>query len=470
MVTTQPTIAKDAATQRASIDTSPTTVEAFNRINQIEKKRNVIEVDNVTKAAYDNIRKMQEQVTKSGENFKKGFEYSPLHKVKVKVVTNQDGKEHTYFHSMSIDAQVTDFLHTCELRCPFHWDLMEYWEPIRQSCVVYGANQGDYKILFIGRVRELIQDGYELSITLQNYGWKFKQDVSQSYADDNVINKNGYQIMCAMFEALKIDSYVISESAKLRLKQVGIDEDGNLVANGEEIEEMPDLLERLKSSDPSKLVSKQTLESKLLEGQLKNIENINYTLKYEEKTPVMQKIESGGDYGGFSAGKSIYGEGRQWGGGGGSGGVGGSGSGGSGGRGCKAPNRPCSIVQNNGMNAAMQEVFLFNRDCTNNLPTSSVVNYARSYSSFYNSQVKPCLNTIAKHAARKDGRNGASEILNAANGVATVHSVAGNVARTVTNAWNSFSNWAMSGLNAIGNTIHSVSTGIVNTVKGWFGW
>lgn len=232
-------------------------------------------------------------------------DYSQTHKVKVKVVTNQDNQEHTYFHSFSLDAQVTDFMHTCELRCPFHWDLMEYWEPIRQSCVVYGANQGDYKVLFIGRVRELSQDGYELSIILQNFGWKFKQDVPQELAEQNMLGHHAYDIMCVIFNVLKIESPFVSESAKARLKQVGLDLDGNLVNNAEVIEEMPDLFERLKESDPSKLVNKGTLDRKVGEKEVLNIEDINYTLKYEEQRETLKNIVSLGGTG-FTPGKQIY--------------------------------------------------------------------------------------------------------------------------------------------------------------------
>ncbi|MBQ4009235.1 MAG: hypothetical protein II604_00860, partial [Bacteroidales bacterium] len=87
------------------------------------------------------------------------------------------------------------------------------------------------------------------------------------------------------------------------LKQVGINQDGNLTNNGEEVEEIPDLIERLKASDPSQLVSKQTLDDKIKESELHNIKDINYTLKYEEPTPIMQEIASQGS---FSAGNTLY--------------------------------------------------------------------------------------------------------------------------------------------------------------------
>lgn len=296
MVATQPEINKE---QRGTIDTSPVTVAAFNAIDKLQQS---------SPGIFD---KTLEQ-TKYLQTHKNSIAYplaahSPNHKTKVKVVTNQDQQEHTYFHSMSLDAQVTDFMHTCELRCPYDSDLMEYWEPIRQSCVVYGANQGDYKVLFIGRVREVIQDGYELSITLQNYGWKFKQDIPQSYVDDNIIGKNGFMIMLLMFEALKIESYAFSESAEERLRQVSVNSDGNVTVNGEEVEEMPDLLERLKESNPSQFFqTNYALSRKLCESHVANIQNINYTLKYEEKTPRMQQIDSLGSSNGANTLNDFY--------------------------------------------------------------------------------------------------------------------------------------------------------------------
>ena len=68
------------------------------------------------------------------------------HSVVVYVYTPQDKQEHRYFHSLSIDKQVEDFMGTAELTCPYDSDLMAYWEPIRQTVVIYGANRGDYKI------------------------------------------------------------------------------------------------------------------------------------------------------------------------------------------------------------------------------------------------------------------------------------------------------------------------------------
>lgn len=385
------------------VDIGSTTVSAFNIIRNHEennKKRMILGIDDKPDA-------------------------SPNKVVRVKVYTPQDKQDHKYFHSLSIDKQVEDFMGTAELRCPYDSDLMEYWEPVRNYCAIYGTNksEADYKILFIGRVRELKQEGYELVIVFQDYGWKFKQTISQSYANDNVLNKNGYKIMKLMFEALKIDSWVISESARNRLKQVGINSDGNLTVNKEEIEEMPDLIERLKSSDPSKFTHKYTVENKLRESKLKNIKNINYTLKYEKPTKVMKNIDSEG--GGFSGGNTIYSTpyasaasaAASFGGL--ADGAAALASGLSGGR--SAPADLCSGIANSSVREAMKVIWAYNRGYTNSYASAynTIVSYASNSPQTYSSGgAAACLNTLQKYCPRKGGDNAAATTKSAADAAA----------------------------------------------------
>lgn len=430
--------------QNPTIDTGQVTVNAFNVLKNKEKKdKNFI----------------------LGRDDKLGS--SPVHKVKIKAWTQDDDQTHTYFHSLSIDVQVEDFMGTAELRCPYDSDLMEYWEPIRQTVVIYGANKGDYKILFIGRVRELVQDGYELSITFQNYGWKFKQLVTQSYANDNVLNKDGYTIMRLMFEALKIDSYVISESAKHRLKEVGINEDGNLTNNGEEIEEMPDLLERLKKSDPSKLVSKDTLNDKLREKYLHNIKDINYTLKYEEPTPVMKEIASQGNY---SAGNTIYA--HPYGsasGGGGSGGtdplaaMGGNGGGGSSNVASYCPNVPGDCY------GAIDQIYKYNRNQTNNYDHAwqVITGYARNHPQTYTSSIKPCLATLGNYSVR--GNNAATHIMNAADAIAAGSGTVKAVSNAINNAGNTINSWVNTAQSYVNEGVRRGTNVVNNLLQGNLG-
>lgn len=251
----------------------------------------------ITANAYNNLLQKgflqdnDKELTSVSNKQKKEF------KAKVNIWTNTDRKTHKYFHSFDIDSQIQDFMSTCELRAPYDSDLMAYWEPIRATCVVYGSNTGNTKVLFVGRVREVKQDGYELVVTLQNYGWKFQQNVTNTFAKDAVQGKDGYTIIRSIFDVLKIDSFVISPSAIRRLKQVGYDDDGVLTYNkGVKIEEMPDLFKRIEKTNPKSMVNNYTVYNKLKEDKLGNLYNINYTLRYEKPTPVMTKLAKENTY------------------------------------------------------------------------------------------------------------------------------------------------------------------------------
>lgn len=336
------------------------------------------------------------------------------HVTRVKVYTPFDDRTHTYFHGMSIDTDVADFMGTAELRCSYDRDLMSYWEPARAYCIIYGSNRGDYKVLFIGRVREVNQQGYEIVISLQNYGWKFKQLISQSYANDNILNKDGYTIMKLMFEALKIDSWVISPTAKYRLQQVGIDKDGNVTLNKKKVEEMPDLIKRLKKTNPNWGINKYTVYNKIKESEVHNVKNINHTFKYEKPTKIMKQIAKQNNY---SAGKDIYGTnyGKS---------SGGSSSGGGGGSGSGSkkkssksgtpspPNWVCASVSSSSINSAMRVIWAFNRGYTNSYQSALdfTLEYARDHASMYKSQISPCLDTMAKYCTRSNKVNAASII------------------------------------------------------------
>lgn len=403
-------------------------------MSEPSKDNPTIDTSNVTVAAFNAIRNEEKKTKTSYTLGKDDTEYwkSPNFKVKVRAWTKDDKQYHSYFHSLSIDVNVDDFMGTAELKCPYDSDLMGYWEPIRQTVVIYGANRGPEKILFIGRVRGVKQDGYELVIEFQNYAWKFKQLVTQSYAKDNVLKKDGYTIMRLMFEALKIDSWVISEAAKRRLKQVGINQDGNLTVNGKEVKKIPDLIKRLKKTDPSELVNKNTINQKLQEKYLHNIEHINYTLKYEKPSPVMKKIQSQGNY---SAGGNVYSNpyGSASTGGSGSGSSGGSGSGSSGssnkkkqqqgGQNCNPPDMMtvCTqIKRRSTVVDALASIWKYQRDCAHDISWAhnKIVTYANTYPTAYYTEIKPCLGTMAKYTVRKNagaqGMNGASHVMSAA--------------------------------------------------------
>ena len=363
--------------ENPTVDVGNTTIQAFNKIQKQNKKYN----------AESFLVKGSEKTAKQLNN-----------KVCVYVKTPQDKQTHKYFHPLSIDKQVEDFMGTAELRCPYDSKLMEYWEPIRNYCVIYGSNRGESnaKILFIGRVRGVKQEGYELVIQFQDPYWKFKQNVTQSYAKDNVLNKDGYTIMRLMLEALKFDNYVISDSAKTRLQQVGMDKDGNVTLNRKKLKDMPNLINRLKKSNPSKFVNKDTITNKLKEQNEGNVKNINYTLKYEKPTPIMKKIVSQGEKaGGYKAGKSMYGtnygaKSRRS--------RGGSARGSNADKALQGASLCSQIPSSDGYNA-MKDIYNYHRKQKDNIDWAweVIINAAKNAPNTYFSYYAPCLQTLAKH-------------------------------------------------------------------------
>lgn len=436
--------------QNPLLDLGTTTVSAFNIIKDQEKegKSALLGVD-------DNA------------------ENTPNNTVCVYVYTPQDKQKHRYFHSLSIDKQVEDFMGTAELRCPFDSDLMHYWEPITNYCVIYGSNKGEAnaKILFIGRVRGVRQEGYELVIEFQDPYWKFKQLVTQSYANDNVLNKDGYTIMKIMFAALKFDSWVISPIAKSRLKQVGFDQDGNLTLNKEKIEEMPDLLERLKKSNPRKAINNWTVYNKEKESKEGNLKNINYTLKYEKPTKVMKKIASEGKSSGFSPGKSVYGTTY-----GSASSDGSSNGGGSSGNntnygGGNPPANLCSSIGNTEVINAMKTIWAYNRGYINDYGSArdTILNYARNSPATYSSRATACLATLSKYSTRKNGVNAAQVIKSSADWEASKSGAIKTVVNTGTAIVNGAKNVIQSGVNAISNGIKTITNWGGAIMKAVFG-
>lgn len=433
----------------------------------------LIDIGNTTVSAFNTIKNQEASKKEVILGQTETVDNTPRHKVRVKVYTPQDKQSHTYFHSLSIDKEVSDFMGTAELKCPYDSDLMEYWEPARAYCVIYGANQGNYKILFVGRVREVRQVGYELSITLQDYGWKFKQLVSQSYANDNVINKDGYTIMRLMFKALKIDSWVISPAAKYRLKQVGINSDGNLTLNKKKVEKMPDLLKRLKKSNPQKSINKYTVYNKVKESELHNINNINYTLRYEKPTKTMKKIASEGK-GQFSSGGNIYSNAYSS-----PSSTTGNGSGSnknsnkSGDYSASGNPRPpadlCSYIGDSAVISAMKLVWSYNRGYANSYSSAlnTVKNFANNHPQTYSSKVEPCLNTLSKYCTRPKCNNGDNAALVIMRNAKTTAQLSG-ASKAITSGVTSFvSKTVSTAINVASQAVNMVKNAW-NTVTSWF--
>jgi hypothetical protein len=220
---------------------------------------------------------------------------------------------------------------------------------------------------------------------------------------------------------------------------------------------MPDLLKRLKASDPSKLVSKDTLNDKLREKYLHNIKDINYTLKYEKPTKVMKKIASQGSYsGGSNIYSNPYGSASAGGAGGGSAGASGS-SGGSGGNpyygGCNPPHvhsmgNNCKSVPSS-MWSSMQTIWSFNRGCVNSYTNAKahVDDFASNYANTYFSQISPCLNTLAVYCNRKDGQNAARVCLSSGDNIARTRQA--GISKSTENTILNYSNQFTQGVNKV---------------------
>ena len=217
--------------------------------------------------------------------------------------------------------------------------------------------------------------------------------------------------MKLIFQALKIDSWVISPTAKYRLQQVGIDEDGNVTLNKQKVEEMPNLINRLKKTNPNWSINKYTVYNKIKESELHNINNINYTLRYEKPTKMMKTTAKQSNY---SKGKDIYGTNY---------GKGSNSSSSSGKSKSKnkaskttsasgtrrPPEWVCSSVKSTSINAAMKVIWSYNRGYASSYQDAikAITNYAATYPAAYKSQASPCLDTLAKYCIRSDKKNAA---------------------------------------------------------------
>ena len=106
----------------------------------------LIDLGNTTVQAFNIIKEQEKQGKKAILGRDDNLSNTTNHSVIVYVYTPQDKQKHSYFHSLSIDKQVEDFMGTAELRAAYDSDLMKYWEPIRNYCVIYGSNKGKSNI------------------------------------------------------------------------------------------------------------------------------------------------------------------------------------------------------------------------------------------------------------------------------------------------------------------------------------
>lgn len=178
------------------------------------------------------------------------------------VYTIEDEKTHTYFTSFTLDSDKNDIVTTVKLKFPYHNDLMEYWEPIRTGIIIQGG-VFDYETLFIGRVREVRQTGYEIEIMCQNVGWKFKQQIPSEFYETNMVSQPCVTAVEEIFKFLKID-YEINLEGIPDYESYNFNEDGTIEFSGNTIDKVPDLatvVSNIENYDVSKRAAryKQTL-------------------------------------------------------------------------------------------------------------------------------------------------------------------------------------------------------------------
>lgn len=209
-------------------------------------------------------------------------------KTNIRVYSVIDKEYHEYFTEFTYDADDTEYMHTGELTAPYSNDLMGYWAPISTECIIYGSNDNNEKIIFVGRSRGIKQQGYSCVVSLQGFGWKFQEVISAELAQE-LTGLSCDVVLEIILELLKIPSYTMDEKTKFFLQQYALNDNGEVVKGTEKAERIPDLLDRIGSYSP--LMNKQTISEKLKESKSGNIKDINYTLQYTSPTPVMKKLQ-----------------------------------------------------------------------------------------------------------------------------------------------------------------------------------
>lgn len=181
------------------------------------------------------------------------------------VQTIQDDKVHKYFISFTMDADFDEIMTTATLTCPFSNELMEYWAPITTGVIVRGGIF-DYEDIFIGRVKEVKQEGYFLELTLQNLGSKFKEPADSDFINEYMANQPCVDVIKNIFDKLKMD-YIIKLDGIPDYMNYTYDENGSVLFNDAEVTEVPDIVktvESIKKYDVNKDSSrfKEILEAK----------------------------------------------------------------------------------------------------------------------------------------------------------------------------------------------------------------
>lgn len=165
----------------------------------------------------------------------------------VEVWSFVDSELHKYFTSIDIEKDIDDCMGTATLKCPYDHNLYAYWRPIRHAIGIRGGTY-DLEWLFIGRVRSVKRNGYELEIKCQDEGWKLKQqcpdDLVKKWKDGEY---NAGTIIKEICENVGLRRMIFEDKDNIIFK-TKMDKDGNIIRDGVKVEEAPNpitLLQRV---------------------------------------------------------------------------------------------------------------------------------------------------------------------------------------------------------------------------------
>lgn len=182
-------------------------------------------------------------------------------KEEVFLYTFHDKQRHRYLESISIDSDKGDIMSTSQVVFPFDQKLMEYWIPGKTTFAIVGGTY-DREVLFVGRVSEVNQRGQTIEMVGQNIGWKFKSYMTQKFQKslENLTVKNAVKLIFKQLGFTK-GRYHIDLSGIPDIDSYKIGEDGDVLKNGEQVQNVPelkDVVKNLKSYDIDKYIEKKS--------------------------------------------------------------------------------------------------------------------------------------------------------------------------------------------------------------------
>lgn len=155
-----------------------------------------------------------------------------------------DGQIHRYFTSFSFDCDKNEILSTAQLKCPYDKRIIKYWEPGRMALRVYGG-VFDKELIFGGRVREIDQNGYEITLTCENIGWKLKQNVDPELVN-NLVGQPVEDVVKALLKTLNMN-YKVDLSGIKGVKNYVLDNGASIKYKNKTVEYIPELKNVIKN-------------------------------------------------------------------------------------------------------------------------------------------------------------------------------------------------------------------------------